>query len=385
MKKVFAFSLSALVFVSIFFVAYNISFRSPVEKDSVAVIEDEDFKIKNKNEESEKIFSIGDEKMFFSQIDQKNEKLIYFSEKGELFSISFLGTLKKNSNRSAITTIKEFDWSPERDKAIVLLEDESKKNKYVLYEYENGEIKEYEQTMDYVVWAGSDSRIVYKKYNQTDGTRSLMIAQADGKNERKIADIPWKMISIASVKNKNSIFFWNLPMANEKTQLKKASVIGISGSGVNEAEIIGKETERYGADYLWSNNGNRILISSVSDANGSGMRLGISNEYGEKYKDLNTPTLVSKCVWSKDDSFIFCAVPTAIESGVVMPNDYRTGKIYTKDAFWKINTQTGERSRLVELNEMKEDYDADKLFLSPAEDALFFTNRMNNRLYRINL
>lgn len=356
-----------------------------MEKDDVAVIEDENSKIKNKEEEDKKIFSIGNEKMFFSQIDQNNEKLIYFSEKGELFSISFLGTLKKNFNRSAITIIKDFDWSPERDKAIVLLEDENKNKRYVLYEYKKGEIKEYEQLMDYAVWAGSDSRIVYKKYNQADGTRSLMIAQADGKNERKIADIPWKMISIASVKNKNSIFFWNLPVANEKTQLKKASVIGISGNSANEAEIISKETERYGADYLWSNDGSRILISSVSDANGSGMKLGISNEHGEKYEDLNIPTLVSKCVWSKDDSFIFCAVPTAIEPSVVMPNDYRTGKFFTKDIFWKVNTQTGERVRLVELNDIKEDYDADKLFLSPSEDALFFTNRIDNRLYRINL
>lgn len=385
MKKVFVISATAFVFVLIFFIAYNVSFRSSSEKDDIVADENENLEIKTISEDDKKIFPIGDEKMFFSQIDSKNEKLIYFSEKGELFSISLSGTLKKNSNRSAIATIKGLDWSPERDKAIILLEDKDKKKRYALYEYEKGEIKEYKQSMDYAVWAGSDGRIVYKKYDQVSGSRSLMIAQADGENERKIADIPWKMVSITSVKNNNSIFFWNLPVASEKTQLKKASVIGISGGNTNESEIIGKETERYGADYLWSNDGDRILISSVSDASGSGMRLGISNEYGEAYKDLNIPTLVSKCAWSKDDSFVFCAVPTVIEPGAVMPNDYRTGKIYTKDAFWKINTQTGERSRLVELNEMKEDYDADKLFLSPAEDALFFTNRMNNRLYRINL
>ncbi len=385
MKKIFIFSLTLLVFVLIFFAAYNISFRSSSEKNDVVVNEGGNSGVKNKKEEDKKIFPIGDEKMFFAQIDPKDEKLIYFSEKGELFSVSFSGALKKNSNRSAITMISGLDWSPKREKAIILLEDGDKNKGYALYEYEKGEIRKYEQLMDYAVWAGSDDRIAYKKYDQVSGARSLMIAQADGGNERKIADIPWKMVSITSVKNKNSIFFWNLPVANEKTQLKKASVIGISGSNTGEAESVGKETERYGADYLWSNNGDRILISFVSDANGSGLKLGILNEYGEKYKDLNIPTLVSKCAWSRDDSFIFCAVPTVIESGTVMPNDYRTGKISTKDAFWKINTQTGERSRLVELNELEVDYDADKLFLSPAEDALFFTNRVDNKLYRINL
>ncbi|KKQ06664.1 MAG: hypothetical protein US15_C0006G0009 [Candidatus Moranbacteria bacterium GW2011_GWF1_36_4] len=61
MKKVFAFSLSALVFVFIFFVAYNISFRSPMEKDDVAVIEDENSKIK-------KFFQSGMKKCFFLKL-----------------------------------------------------------------------------------------------------------------------------------------------------------------------------------------------------------------------------------------------------------------------------------------------------------------------------
>ncbi|TSC94881.1 MAG: Uncharacterized protein Athens071425_382 [Parcubacteria group bacterium Athens0714_25] len=380
MKKLFIFSLVALIFVLIFFVAYNVSFRSQKAENTINN-ENETLGVFKNEESVKKIISLGDSGMLFPKVDSENNKINYFSPSGELFSVSFTGELRKNSNRSPITGIKDFIWSPSRARAIILMAGENGEKYYAWYDGKTGTVHKYEENMDYAVWSGSDERILYKKFNPSDGSRILMIADFDGKNARKIANIPWKMVSIYATVGKNNIFFWSFPFANEKTQLKKASTVSFIDGVVSEAENIGKETERYGADYLWSNRGDKVLISSFAGK----MELGFSNGNGENYEDLKMPTLVSKCVWSKDDVFIYCAVPSSIDSDMMMPDDYQNEKFFTKDIFWKINIQTGERNRLVELNEITSDYDAKGLFLSPSEDALFFTNRLDEKLYRINL
>jgi hypothetical protein len=381
MKKFFAGSLTAFIFVLIFFVAYNVSFRTS-KNEEVVVVDKSIESVDENNVNNKKITLLVQEEVFFPTINSSDSRINYFSKEGEFFSISFMGSLKKNSNRSAIGGIKNLAWSPEKAKALVQINN-GNESYYALYDDKNGELKRYEEKMDYVAWSGYEDKILFKKFNSVDGSRSLIVADVDGKNGRNMADIPWRMISIASVRDKNEVFFWNLPKASEKTQLKKTRIIGKADK--DNSENIGKETERYGADYLFSNKGDRILISSILENDKAGVELGVVNNNGEEYENMRLPTLVSKCVWSNDDMHIYCAVPAIIEPGMVIPDDYQAKRFFTKDAFWKINIQTGERSRLVELVDIEEDYDADKLFLSPAEDALFFTNRIDNRLYRINL
>ncbi|MCX6765406.1 MAG: hypothetical protein NT136_00305 [Candidatus Moranbacteria bacterium] len=46
---------------------------------------------------------------------------------------------------------------------------------------------------------------------------------------------------------------------------------------------------------------------------------------------------------------------------------------------------TGKKDRIVELEDMKGSLDASHLFLSPSEEELFFINRIDGKLYGINL
>jgi hypothetical protein len=68
-----------------------------------------------------------------------------------------------------------------------------------------------------------------------------------------------------------------------------------------------------------------------------------------------------------------------------MPNDYDQEKFHTADTFWKIDTLTGEKSRIVDLNKIISSYDATDLFFNTDESILFFTNRLDGKLYRIML
>lgn len=114
------------------------------------------------------------------------------------------------------------------------------------------------------------------------------------------------------------------------------------------------------------------------------MTLGLISMNGS-YQELGIPTIASKCVWSQDGKTVYYALPGGIPDGSVMPNDYQENKFNTTDTFWKINVITGEKERVIEAGEIKEKYDSSNMFLSATEDAIYFVNRTDQKLYRIQL
>ena len=68
-----------------------------------------------------------------------------------------------------------------------------------------------------------------------------------------------------------------------------------------------------------------------------------------------------------------------------MPDDYQNNKFNTSDTFWKMDIATGEKERIIEAVDIKEKYDSSSLFLSATEDALYFINKRDHKLYRISL
>ena len=107
------------------------------------------------------------------------------------------------------------------------------------------------------------------------------------------------------------------------------------------------------------------------------------NANGGEFQSLSIPTFVTKAVWSRGGKALYYALPGALPENALLPNDYFDKPLHTKDTFWKVDTATGKKTRLADLKEVTQSFDSGDLFLSPAEDALFFTDRTTHRLYRI--
>jgi len=75
----------------------------------------------------------------------------------------------------------------------------------------------------------------------------------------------------------------------------------------------------------------------------------------------------------------------SIPENSILPNEYDSKKFTTTDTFWKVDIATGKKTRLIELKEMSDTFDAANLFLSSEETMLFFINRKDDKLYRIKL
>ena len=143
---------------------------------------------------------------------------------------------------------------------------------------------------------------------------------------------------------------------------------------------------KFGADYLWSPTGDRLLVSTSYTKGGSQIGLGIANAGGGEFHTLDVPTFVSKATWASDGETVYYALPLGIPSGAVFPNDYFGKPIHTTDMFWKMDVVTGKKDRIIDNSNMNgKDFDSIGLFLSPDMKFLFFTNRNDGHLYRIEL
>lgn len=135
-----------------------------------------------------------------------------------------------------------------------------------------------------------------------------------------------------------------------------------------------------GLTTLASKDGSVILYSTSTD---SGPKLKLINLKNQSIDDLNLYGLPEKCVWSKDSTNIFCAIPNNINEGMY-PDIWYQGIKSFSDNFIKINVGTLQKTN-IESSEL-ESFDATNLFLdSKQEKQLFFTNKKDGTLWRLDL
>lgn len=328
--------------------------------------------------DNSKVSAVIQEAVISPILSQNQNNLKYYEKNsGKAFEVDFFGNGKKAVSALDVPNLEDVSWSIDRTQAILKIKKPDGKTSFTLHNFQDGTDMTLKDNIDEVSWQTNANRIFYKYYDSKNSARSLNVSDPDGKNWKKIADVPYRNVSIAQIPKTGVVSFWNSPDASVKTIFQTVPIIG--------GEIKTIYQDSFGADYLWDKSGNRALISHSNDNSGSKIQLGIINYSGDGYKDLNIPTFVSKCIWSEDGKTVFYALPGEIPDGSVLPNDYLDGKFNTTDTFWRVNLETGEKNRLVETNEIKGRYDADSLFLNSSESLLFFTNRIDGKLYRIAL
>ena len=403
MKKVFIFSTSALILLGIVFIAYNFTFNggekkllfsnsnnsSETKKDSSkrndnAEDKQNPFGFKKDKKENENVVGIvekvSDKPVLFPKIEKDGVRIKYYSKKDEGFwEVSFDGSLEKKISNENMPDLKAIIWSTDGKKIIL-----KRGDGFYRYYYNNGQKNKIKDKANFMVWSNLGDKIIYDYIESPEAeSKTINIANPDGSEWKVLAKVKNRKSVIAMVPQSSLISFWNVPKSTEESDLQVISVAG----GKVQYILSGK----FGADYLWSPDGEKFLVSSVVNKGGDTMVLEVGKVDfdGESPKvslmDLRLPTLASKCVWSKDSKTIYCALLTGVPDNAVMPDDYYAGKFYTDDYFWKVNTETGKKERLVKLEDMKKMIDATDLFLSPNEDMLFFVNRKDGELYKINL
>ncbi len=357
---------------------YNFAFDGSIgiESKGLSFNKNDLFSTQNSDEaESGKISSLVNDEIDSIFLDRDNQKIIYYSKTdGQFWQFDLEKKKKSNFSQKSFQNVSKINWSND-GKGVVVERVDNGQKVFSLYEFETGFENEFRQGMDEIVWDYLGDKIIYKYFNQDDGKRSINVAGKDGGNWKKITDVDFRDISIEPIPKTSLISFWNQGVFAEETSL--------SISSLNGGQLRQIFSGKFGADYKWSPDGKKVFVSYLKDSQKDLLAGGVIDIDGN-FVALDLPTLASKIVWSLDNKHIFYALPV-IPDGFVLPDDYKNGNFQTADSFWKINIETGEKKRLVELEDIGGVYDAKNLTLSPNEDSLFFINRIDNKLYSFEL
>jgi Tol biopolymer transport system component len=381
MKKVFYASLGILVLVLIFLGAYNFVFRDNAS-DPVADPEKKEALKKENQEEktspaTQEIVSPLNETVLGVTAGNDGALYYYSLDDGSLKKSSLEGKDKTILLSNLPGTPARLIWSPRKDKVLLFLSQTGGQSLWHFADLGSKTLVPLKPEISRVAWNNLGDKILYQFTDPLTGKRSLNIAAPDGSDWKRIADLGTRDSFIAPVPHSTLVSFWNRSNALEKTSFETVSSIG-----KNRHVLL---TEKFGADYLWSPDGERVLVSTSDQKGGHLLTLNLMNQNGGEYQSLSIPTLVSKAVWSASGKTLYYALPGTLPENAVLPNDYYAKPLYTADTFWKIDLDSGKKTRLVDLKEVTQNFDSADLFLSPSEDALFFTERQTKRLYRIDL
>ncbi len=135
-----------------------------------------------------------------------------------------------------------------------------------------------------------------------------------------------------------------------------------------------------GLTTLMSPDGKRVLVGNNT------VSLYIYRMDTKTYETLGINTIPEKCVWGKTNITLYCAVPVNIE-GTEYPDNWYRGEVSFSDQIWKINLIDGSTYMLADpiLVPKGEDIDGIKLAVDAKEEYLFFINKKDSFLWKLDL
>ncbi len=375
-KKIFFISLSLFAISLLLWGVYNLSFKSRQPASEKANQSSSSSNIPSPEINSPKISVVSSQPVLAPALSSDGNKIRYFSkDTGQAFQIDLDGENKEILLLEETAGLSGVSWSYDFSKALLKKTNIQGKINFSLYDFSEKKFTRLNENVDEIAWQTNANRIFYKYFDPKSRIGTLNVSDPDGKNWKKLTDISYRYISISQIPKTGLISFWNSGWAYNETLFQSIPVVG----GEIKTLLRGK----FGADYLWNNSGNRVLVSHSDSNGGHKMQLAVMNNNGGEYKNLEIPTFISKCVWSENNKTVYYALPGGIPDNSILPNDYKSAKFNTTDTFWKINLETGEKSRLLELGDITGKFDADQMFLNQDESLLFFVDRIDKKLYQI--
>ncbi|MCK5588751.1 MAG: hypothetical protein KAI16_00365 [Candidatus Pacebacteria bacterium] len=168
-------------------------------------------------------------------------------------------------------------------------------------------------------------------------------------------------LSTKASKDADSVFF-NLNLKNNTMSLIDTSIVGGVG--------------------LPNDNLSKVLYSGFVDTNNTIKLFTIDTINKSKYV-YDSKTLVEKCVWSKDNIHVFCAIPNYLDKN--QPDSWYKGKNYFSDEVRKINTKSGSEEYIFIPETQEELFDMIDLKLDSTERFLYFKDKKTDFYWSIDL
>jgi len=336
-----------------------------------------------KKEQTEKInrplseqnlLQITDEAVISPVMDESKNLMKYITEKdGFLYTATLDGKNKTKEPFVTLSGLIKILWSPDQEKFINIYADSFGVKRFY-YDLKEKSATPLNENINWLVYSKTKDKIAYHFQDPIQNINTIAVANPDGSNSQSILNTRLKDIRLEWITD-DKIAISTAPSGLSEnilyyTKISKPKLVKVL-SGIN------------GLTSLWSNDGKKIIFSQT-DKNGNNLQLFSANENGLDIKNTGLKTLPEKCIFSKDNINIFCAEAVKIPDNAIMPDDYYKKTFSSNDVLWKINLKTGKKELLYQFQE-DIDFDISNISLIKDEKIIFFVNRNNGFLYRLEL
>lgn len=307
-----------------------------------------------------------------------NDEIYYFERNtGQLIKSDFTGfqqSALQNSEPILSSVVKIIGSTSQNFTAIRYNNNDDLLEKYSMSLSNLNTEKPLNSNIQYLAFSPDGQQIVYQYYEESTGLNNISIASPNGSGYKNIFFLRLRDI----------IPFWIqkdlIAVLTKASGYAKGYLYTLSTGGKNFTKILG---DIYGLTINFSPSGQKFLYSETN-ANGKNLTLNLASIDGKIKKAINIKTLPEKCVWSKNNLMIYCAVFKQLDSARIMPDDfYKDYQIF--DDFYKINTETGETEQIQPDETSKYLFNAKDLMLDSMEEYLIFLNKNDLKIYSIKL
>lgn len=303
-----------------------------------------------------------------------DDKIFYYSKvSGNVFSTDFEGKSRNTVTNISIPNLITTLWSFDRSKAINIYK-ENELTKKVLFNFTSQKATQLDSRIKFINFSPNKDRIVYQFIDPSLNTNKIAVSDPDGLN--------WK--SLQSIRMEDVKLFWPkedvVAILTAPSGLVKGSLLAINpdnGGALNK--VI---SEIFGLTVKFSPDGNTILYSQT-DQYGHNPTLYTIKD-GSSPDKMSVSTISDKCAFSINNN-IYCAVPSKINGSLILPDDFYKNTANFSDIFFKIDASNNRSSAIFDPTDLKYDFNASDLIVSPDESHIVFINKKDGLLYSIKI
>lgn len=300
-----------------------------------------------------------------------NNTIFYDRNSGMFYQVSADGRTTALSDQ-IFYDVENITWAPSKDKAVLEYPDGAN----IIYDFKNKKQVTLPNHWKDFSFAPDSEQLVFKSMGLNDENRWLAITNSDGSQAKKIELLGDKDETVYPSWSPNNQI---IAMYTEDQDFNQQNLYFV---GLNDENFKGTIIEGRGFEGKWSTNGDKLLYSVYNSAIGYRPLLWIVSAQGEKIgsnrRSLQLPTWADKCNFS-DNNTVYCAVPRNMPEGAgIFADDL---DIYPTDIY-KVDLNSGFLTRVAIP---QGDHNVDNILISQNQKYLYYTNKNDGRLYKINL
>lgn len=296
----------------------------------------------------------------------------YYDQKdGKFYKIDNQGNIVALSDK-VFYDVDRIVWAPDKDQAIIQYPDGNK----ILYNFQTKTQVTLPSHWEDFSFSPDSSRIVSKSLGLDEENRYLVVSNDDGSKATALENI--------GTNDKNVTASWSpnnqiVAMYTEGVDFNRQEVyfVGLNGENFKSTMIEGR-----GFESKWSTTGDKLLYSVYSTDTNLNPQLWIvgasGDTIGSDRQSISLNTWAEKCTFASNNE-VYCAVPETLEKGSGMFPELADK---TKDNLYKINLTTGTKELIAIPNGA---YNISEVMVPANKDALYFTDKTTNQIYKIDL